>query len=205
MKSVLPPDEARALLAELGPADEVWPEHCRQVARIARRVAEALRERGAPVDPDVLESWALVHDIGRSRDHGPLHGWAGYELLRARGQGATGRGCITHWWKGRRREELVASGLVDADFVDGVFRALDPPRWLLADSVMSFADSSVGGRAILPIEQRHADLRARYGESEWMRRHEELGTQHAEEISAALGRPVAELLAPLYDEAPDHA
>jgi hypothetical protein len=227
--SVLSPAEATAVLDAHAPDGELWPTHCRQVARVARTVADALLAAGASLDqvldpwwgdesapvvdpkaqrqalqPADLEAWALVHDIGRCVNHGPLHGWIGWRLLADLGHPSTARGCLTHWLKGRSSDELRAASIED-DLIAQVAAALHPLHWRLADSVLSFADSSVAGKAIVPLAVRHADLRARYGESTWMDRHEELGERAAAQISAALDRPLAELLAPLYDSQPDHA
>ena len=108
--SVLTAAEAERVLEAHSPPGETWPRHCRKVALIARTVAEALLVAGASLDQtldpwwsegeassadavsvDDLSAWALVHDIGRSRDHGPLHGWVGFELLSALGFAATAR------------------------------------------------------------------------------------------------------------------
>jgi len=216
--------EALSILDQHSPKSETWPRHCRQVARIARTVADALVEKGVDLDseidswwnsstdsvviaattPDTVEAWAYVHDIGRSRDHGPLHGWIGYELLRELGRPELGRGCLTHWIKGRSLTELRASAVPES-VIEQLPTALAPQHWRLADSILSFADSSVAGVAIVPLATRHADLRARYGGSTWMDRHEQLGEAHQNQISSALGHSVAELLAPLYDSEPDHA
>ena len=237
--SVLSPAEAAAVLDAHAPDGELWPAHCRQVARVARTVSDALLAAGASLDlvlhawwgdesalvasaaptptptrepkpnrpalqPADIEAWALVHDIGRCVNHGPLHGWIGWRLLADLGHASTARGCLTHWLKGRSADDL-RSASINEDLIAQVAAALHPMQWRLADSVLSFADSSVAGKAIVPLASRHADLRARYGGSTWMDRHEELGERAATQISASLGRPIAELLAPLYDSNPDHA
>lgn len=227
--STLTPAEAAAVLDAHAPDGEVWPIHCRQVARIARTVSDALLAAGASLDQQLdawwgdesapaaaqidayqplssadIEAWALVHDIGRCVHHGPLHGWIGWRLLADLGHASTARGCLTHWLKGRSADELRAAEL-DEDLIAQVAAALHPLQWRLADSVLSFADSSVAGKSIVSLDVRHADLRARYGGSVWMDRHEELGNRAADQISAALGQPVADLLTPLYDSDPDHA
>jgi hypothetical protein len=227
--SLLNPAEATELLDAHAPADAIWPAHCQQVARVARLVADALVDAGAdldavldawwgdesspvvesrptqaPLTPADLETWALVHDLGRAIDHGPLHGWIGYKILADLGHASSARGCLTHWLKGRAAQELRDASL-DDDLIAQVAAALHPLHWRLADSVLSFADSSVAGRAIVPLAKRHADMRARYGDSVWMDRHEELGARAEAHLDAALGRPIAELLAPLYDADPDHA
>ncbi len=139
---------------------------------------------------------ALVHDIGRSVEHSYLHGWQGYVLLRDLGHAATGRGCIQHWLKGRSEKELRQSR-IPSDFLDEVLACLEPPDWLLEDSIVSVADSSVAGVEIVTLHERHADLARRYGDSDWLRRHASLANEQAAQISQVIARPVAELIAPM--------
>lgn len=195
--AILSPAAARELLQAHSPAGETWPIHCHQVARVARTLADAVAASGHPIRPDDVEAMALVHDIGRSIEHSFLHGWQGYVLLRDLGHAATGRGCIQHWLKGRNEDELRHSR-IPSDFLDEVLTCLRPPEWLLEDSIISVADSSVAGVEIVTLDQRHADLARRYGESDWLNRHIELADEQATQIEAVIGRPVAELIAPLY-------
>ncbi|MCH2100909.1 MAG: hypothetical protein MK209_03200 [Planctomycetes bacterium] len=226
--SLLIPAEAAQILNALAPKEASWPAHCRQVARVARTLADALIDTGADLDevldpwwgnesapavesqpahksltPEDLETWALVHDIGRAIDHGPLHGWIGYRILADRGHASSARGCLTHWLKGRSSDELRAAGIGE-DLIVQVAAALHPLHWRLADSVLSFADSSVAGHAIVPIALRHTDLRDRYGDSAWMDQHEELGNRAAVHISKALGQHIDSWMSPLYDSEPNH-
>ncbi len=198
----LPPEEARRLLRRLAPPDERWPRHCLQVARVARRLGEALRAAGVELDLDLLESQALLHDVGRARTHGPLHGWTGWVLLRSMGHAPEGRGCLTHWLKGRSPEEVVAAGF-RPHVVAQAFAALEPVPWDLADSALSVADSSVRHDVVVPMAERHADLLERYGDSDWLRRHAELGAAHAAAIEEVVGVPLDELLAPLHGPLPE--
>ena len=188
------PAEALEVLDAHSPPGENWPLHSRQVAKVAVRLCAALKANGAEADRDVQEVQALLHDIGRSRTHGPLHGWSGYTLLRSLGLGQEGRGCLTHWLKGRSQEETVRTGRFEPDFMARVYGALDPPQWHLGDSIMSVADSSVQHSTIVPLDQRHADLLERYGESEWLRRATELGDEHACQVGAAAGKSVEEVV-----------
>lgn len=193
----LDPGQALALLERRSPPGESWPWHCRQVAKVAALLARA---SGGAADPALAEIQALLHDIGRSRTHGPLHGWTGFVMVRAEGHPLAARGCLTHWLKGRRREELHGDGRLAPRFVERAFAALEERPWSLQDSVMSVADSCVRNTTIVTLDERHADLLARYGDSPWLRRAWQLARQHAEELSAALGSPVEEILAPLHGD-----
>lgn len=193
-------NEARELLEEHAPHGENWPLHCRQVARVAERISAALRGAGAALDLDRTWVRALLHDIGRSRTHGPFHGWTGFVLLRSLGHPDDGRGCLTHWLKGRTPAEVAASPVFRGPVVERAFAALDPPGWTLEDSVLSLADSGVKHSTVVAWRERHADLIERYGDSHWLRRAGELADEHAAEVSSALGFPVEEILTPLHGD-----
>lgn len=191
-------DTAHQLLDDVDTKGESWPQHCRQVARVARRIADALHAAGAEIDTGLCERQGLLHDIGRSKTHGPLHGWSGFTMLRNAGHPDEARGCLSHWTKGRKRDELEVVPLWKSDFIDRVFENFTTQPWMLSDSVISVADSSVCHTTIVSIETRHQDLLDRYGDSIWMRRAAELAHIHAAELSAILKSPVAELIEPLY-------
>ena len=198
MAPSMTPNQAQELLDRHAPPGEQWPLHCRQVARVAVALADAAQARGHAVDRPGLEVQALLHDIGRSRTHGPMHGWSGFVLLRSLGHAAHGRGCLTHWLKGRTARELAEQTDLSSAFVDQVYASLDPGHWTLQDSLMSIADSSVRHTTIVPLADRHDDLLHRYGDSPWIRRTIELGEQQADEVGDLLGVAVDEVLAPLH-------
>lgn len=195
---MLTPTEARQRLLAAAPPGTPWVAHSMRVAEVASWVGQALRDASHEIDLERVEIHALLHDLGRSRNHGPFHGWTGYCLLRAEGHADAGRGCLTHWLKGRPADELADGLQVSPAFVQRVLACLQPSEWLLTDSLMSFADASVAGDTIVPLEVRHNDLEQRYGSSLWLRRHAALSARHAADLSAALGRPVADLLAPHF-------
>jgi len=189
--------DARVLLLKFASPSEAWVEHCHQVAKVAHHLGAALQQNGAEFDLELLEVRALLHDIGRAKTHGPLHGWSGYCLLKGEGFPDAGRGCLTHWLKGRSHAEVVACNLWEPALAGRAFEALGS-KWDLADSVLSVADSSVQHTTIVPMAERHADLDARYGKSVWLTRAAELAQSQAAEINDALGFSLDDLLAPLY-------
>jgi len=196
--------QAHAFLHQHANPSDAWVGHCRQVAKVARHLGDALLDAGADFDLELLEVRALLHDIGRSKTHGPLHGWSGFCLLQAAGYAREGRGCLTHWLKGRSLEEVAANPHWQPSLAGKAFAALDPPSWELADSVLSVADSSVQHTTIVSMTQRHQDLIARYGPSPWLQRAAELAANHAAELEESLGFPIDQLLHPLFGDS-DHA
>lgn len=190
--------DARCLLLEHGSPKEAWVEHCHQVAKVAHHVGAALLQAGAKFDLELLEVRALLHDIGRSKTHGALHGWSGYVLLKNEGFAREGRGCLTHWLKGRSIEEVRDNPIWEPSLAEKAYAALEPAEWELADSVMSVADSCVQHTSVVPMHQRHRDLNDRYGESVWLTRAAELAESQAAEIEEILGFSLDVLLAPLH-------
>lgn len=59
--------------------------HCKAVARLALKTAEACKQRGLNVDLDLVEIGALLHDIGRSKTHTVHHAIVGAEILEIAG------------------------------------------------------------------------------------------------------------------------
>ena len=77
-------EEALGFLRDSGCRNGVI-EHCVDVARIAVRISGEFSERGVDVNLELVESGALLHDIGRSRSHGIRHAVVGAEIARGLG------------------------------------------------------------------------------------------------------------------------
>lgn len=190
--------EAHNILNDKGGSSISWPEHCRQVAKVAKIIAEKVYSEGVDLDVGLCERQALLHDIGRSKTHGPLHGWTGFILLKNMGHLDEARGCLSHWIKGRNYEEMLQEPLWKKSLIDYVFGVYKKKPWGISDAIISFADSSVCHTSIVSIKERHQDLIKRYGDSAWLRRAAELAQIHADEISAIIKSPVSNLIEPLY-------
>ena len=77
-------EKALGFLRDAGCRNSVI-EHCVDVAQIAVRIAGEFVERGVDVDVGLVETGALLHDIGRSRTHGIRHAVVGAEIARGLG------------------------------------------------------------------------------------------------------------------------
>ena len=73
-------EESVALLRKAGCPQNVI-DHCLSVAALAVEVAEACAKRGIAVNIQLVETGALLHDIGRSRTHGVEHGVIGSQMV----------------------------------------------------------------------------------------------------------------------------
>jgi len=75
-------EQARELLQKSGCPSKVI-RHCEEVANVALDVAHELQNKGVKVDLQLVETGALLHDIGRSKTHSVDHGLAGSQIAEA--------------------------------------------------------------------------------------------------------------------------
>jgi len=156
LRGSLDPAGARALLEEhCGPEASVVA-HTALVAKMAR----AMAERWEGVDADFVEACAWVHDIGRSVDHA-RHPLEGFRLMVRLGYPGNAPTCISHFTKGRPRESFPA----DDAYADDLWRSCDLSAMTPEERIIALADFMAVGDTKGTIEQRHADLVARYGAS----------------------------------------
>ncbi|MBI5443884.1 MAG: HD domain-containing protein [Deltaproteobacteria bacterium] len=138
-----PDPKACRLLLE----DHRVPEHIRrhsaQVARIARRLAEALRLRGEPLDPDLVEAAALTHDIAKADclDSARDHAREGGTVLRELGYPELGE-------------------LVERHVELGPW---DPAGPVTEAELLNYSDKRVRHEEVVPLDERFEDLLERYG------------------------------------------
>lgn len=92
--------------------------HALEVARVALWLASGLdAAKAGPVDADILRRGALLHDLGKVRDTGNLHGVVGAELWRGLGLPGAVLGCIEkHVRHGVPLDQAEALGLPRRDF-----------------------------------------------------------------------------------------
>lgn len=192
------PDEiaAYALLDELSNPDDLWRMHSLKVAELCGALAgHLLRARPElPIDCETMRALAVLHDIGRSRDHGVKHPAEGMRLLVDRGLEHLAKPCITHWLKGRSREELEKEPYFQPDRLDSLYGRFELDSFTLRDKIISIVDSVVHRDELVPLEVRYRKIRERYGDSEWMRENEKITKRHIEELEAVLKQPLYPLL-----------
>jgi len=146
----LAPADARAMLEAR--VEERVVTHTAQVADMARRLADPLDQ-----DADFVEACAWVHDIGRAVDH-PRHPLEGFRLMAAEGYGGYAPPCISHYTKGRPRDEC-------GPMADELWRACDLSTFEPFERLVALADFMAAGDRRVTIDERHADLCERYGRS----------------------------------------
>jgi putative nucleotidyltransferase with HDIG domain len=136
------PDQAEAILRSVGlPAGIVA--HSRGVARVSAEAARLVAARGIPLDVELVQAAALLHDVDKleTRDGDGVHGQVGAERLAAMGHAELAAPVASH---------PVTALLDDARF---------PRGW--PSVLVSVADRHVAG-TFLTTDQRIDDLAARY-------------------------------------------
>ncbi len=76
--------EALVLLRENG-CPETVIEHCKSVSRVAVEMADVFKARRVEVDRELVETAALLHDIGRSKTHTVHHAIVGAQIAESVG------------------------------------------------------------------------------------------------------------------------
>lgn len=187
---------ARTLLDEVSRPDEPWHRHSLEVARVATLLScEIVAQRPEmPIDPQWVEAAALLHDIGRSRSHGARHPLEGFRLLREKGLDHLSKTCVSHWLKGRSRNELENDPWFSRELLDELFGSLDLDEFTPSEKIVALADSLVMQDKLVTVEERYSDASERYGQSSWMNDNLEISRKLLIETARLLGQPVYGLL-----------
>lgn len=178
---VLYPSEAWALLLKYRGDEPKLLRHSLKVMQVALNLALALKHKGANINVRLVQSSALLHDVGKGRDN---HACFAAELLAGLELPRMGyvAGCHSGF--------LLSQGLCDYLGED-----------VLAAKVVFIADKFVSGQSgdtLVTVDQRFANASARFGQNpEAARRIERLHNEAkatCAEISALLGRPIEEFV-----------
>jgi uncharacterized protein len=124
------------------------------VTRIAIRLALTLQAKGYRVDIHLVESGAILHDIGRSVTHGVEHGALGGQIARKLGiDNAVARIIERHVGAGLTNEEAQKNGLPPGDYIPVT----------LEEKIVCYADKLTEGDHEVPIEVEMEKLTAELG------------------------------------------
>ncbi len=148
-------EDALRVLREAGCSREVI-RHCLAVERISLRLARRIRANGHKLDLKLVSLGALLHDIGRARTHGIMHGVEGAGMLRDLGLGNFARFAECHLGAGIPAGEAKQLGLPARDFMPCT----------LEEKVVAYADKLVMGHCTASYERA----------LDWFR--SELGSEH---------------------------
>jgi putative nucleotidyltransferase with HDIG domain len=119
-------------------------EHCFMVQAVARELGQALAAAGMPVHLPLIVAGALLHDLGKTPclGTGEDHARFGAGVLAARGYPDVARVVAQHI----HMEDLPAPG-----------------RLIREAEVVNYADKRVLHTRVVPLAERFADLKRRYG------------------------------------------
>jgi CTP:molybdopterin cytidylyltransferase MocA len=147
------PEECEAML-EAAAAPEAARRHGRVVAALAVGLARRLKQAGVPLDADVVDAAARLHDIAKGR---PRHAEVGAEWLRDFGFPEIADAVAVHMdarFDGRRVDERVVVHLADK-LVQGEERVSLETRF--APAMTRFADNPA---ALAGAKRRLANAQA---------------------------------------------
>lgn len=137
--------EARDLL---GDCPEGVRRHAEAVAEYAVDLAEEL---GA--DEQLVETGALLHDVGRCRTAGLEHVAAGAEMVRERLGEEVAALVRSHVGAGLTPDEAEEAGLPEGDYMPGA----------LEQRIVAYADNRFAGERFLDYEEALDRFRGRLG------------------------------------------
>ena len=123
--------------------------HCEAVAEIAVEIAKACEEKGLEVDSALVETGALLHDIGRAKTHSVHHAVIGAEIAKSLSL--------------PEPVILIIKRHVGGGITAKEARKLGWPRDIyipqtLEEKIVSYADKLIEGSRRVPIERTIENL-----------------------------------------------
>lgn len=138
MSTIPNPGQCLRLLKEAGCSEEVI-NHCKAVRKVAVRIAKK-----AHANIELVEAGALLHDIGRSKTQGIMHGVEGAKIAVMLGLPARIVNIIErHLGAGIPKEEALALGLPVKDYLPIT----------LEEKIVAHADNLIENDKGHPIEK----------------------------------------------------
>jgi uncharacterized protein (TIGR00295 family) len=138
MSTIPTPGQCLIYLREAGCSEEVI-NHCKAVRRIAVRIAKR-----AHANIPLVEAGALLHDIGRSKTQGIMHGVEGAKIATALGLPQSIVNIIErHLGAGIPKEEAIPLGLPPKDYMP----------LTLEEKIVAHADNLIDNDRPHPIEK----------------------------------------------------
>lgn len=135
-------EEALRIMYEAGCSQRVI-NHCISVTEVALRIVQSFTQRGFEVDFDLVETGAMLHDLGRSKTHTVEHGAIGGKLARKKGlPESLARIIERHVGAGISEEEAMKIGLPGGNYIPET----------LEEKIVSYADKIIEGDRQVNIE-----------------------------------------------------
>jgi len=141
-------EEALKILEEENTPPNVI-EHCEAVARKAVKIAERIKAQGHEVNVQLVETGALLHDVGRAQSHGLDHGYMGGVILRGRGLKDYAHIAERHIAAGLSKQEAKRAGLPPKEYLPQT----------LEEKIIANADNLIAGTHPVPLKATIQKLR----------------------------------------------
>ncbi|BBO74307.1 molybdopterin-guanine dinucleotide biosynthesis protein MobA [Desulfosarcina widdelii] len=171
--------ECRALMRDVQGLPAAIVHHCRQVARVARALAEAINARGGSLDIGLIDAAARVHDVARLEKN---HARAGARLLEAMDFG-----------------DMAAVVAVHMEI------RVTPEAPLDEAQIVHLADKLVAGRAVVDLNRRFDAKLEKFGQdpqaAKAITRRRQAALDIQAKVERAAGSTISQLLAPLHENA----
>lgn len=153
-------EEAERLLIEAEACNPgPWGNHSRVAAMCAEKIAAA-----AGIDKEKAYVLGLLHDIGRKFGVKHLgHVYDGYQYMKELGYDEVARICLTHSFSVPDLEVYIGNRDISDKQQEEIRAALAVCVYDEYDKLIQLCDALAGADGVVPMEERMADIRKRYG------------------------------------------
>ena len=136
-----------------------WARHSEWVAFCAQRIAKA-----AGMDSERAYVLGLLHDIGRKFGRGHMqHVYNGYHYMTELGYGGAARICLTHSFSACDFDTYVGQRDIPEEKQEELRERLAELTFDDYDRLIQLCDCLAKSEGIVPMEERMADVKRRYG------------------------------------------
>lgn len=137
-----------------------WVGHSRIAAHCAERIAAACGD----MDAERAYVFGLLHDIGRKFGVRHLgHVSDGYRYMMSLGWDEVARICLTHSFQVQRLDAYIGKNDTTGEKLAQITQALSAVHYDDYDRLIQLCDALAGSKAVMNIEARMLDVKARYG------------------------------------------
>jgi len=141
------------MLEESGCSQRVI-QHSLKVLEVAKRLTRQVENQGIKVNAGLVETAAILHDIGRSKTHDLEHGLLGGEILGERGLPEDLRRAVErHVGAGISKDEAARLGLGKGNLIPET----------IEEKIVCYADKLVDGTEEVPFEDTLRYFEGKFG------------------------------------------
>jgi uncharacterized protein len=176
VSKLLPNREQAIKLLQENRCSPIVIEHCLAVTELALEIACELKAKGFAIDLQLVESGALLHDLGRSKTHAVDHSVVGAQMAKSIGlPGSVVNIIKRHVGAGITDEEAQLLGWPKDNYVPQT----------LEEKIVCYADKRIDHGKVVPIDIEIQRLKSEgmAGAAERVRRlHDELTSLQGDKL-----------------------